>query len=93
MFGGVIGDAEGGIENKCLRVEITYSGLMGEVVVGAGGIEAYLQLDIAVGQTPVKDLADVYAYLRHYSKIYAAHHPKHPSIMPIHDIPLSISKV
>lgn len=68
MLSWVIGDAEGGIEDKCLCVEITDGGLMGQVVVSAGTIEANLKLDVAIGQAPVQDLADVYAYLRHYSK-------------------------
>lgn len=68
MFGGVVGDAERGIEDECLRVEVADGRLMGQVVVSAGGIKAYLQLDVAAGQAPVQDLADVYADLRHYSK-------------------------
>ncbi len=78
MFGGVVSDAEGGIEDEGLGIEVSDGRLVGEVVVGAGGVEADLQLDVAAGQTPIQDLADVYADLRHYSKNMqrtSIHHP------------------
>ena len=63
MLGGVVVDAEGGVEDEGLGVVVADGGLVGEVVVGLQRVEGHLQPHVVAGQRPVHYLRDVYADL------------------------------